>query len=136
MIIRVVGDNASTQQWDLLELQGVPKALDGGSLDGKVIGQLRYSAAGGKASVQVGNTLLEGDVKAIAKPFVLLEKRSRKSGAKRKREDEGEGAEEAQIPPPAQGEEDTYYTVVGTVTRQFLLKTSRHYPPTASNIQK
>ena len=135
MIIRLVGDDVSKVEWDLLELQGIPKPLQGETLAGKVLGQLRYTTQGGKASIQVGNTLLEGDVKAIPKPFVLLEK---KRSAKRKREDndtndaEGEtkrlkteegDATETQLDAFSdEGVEGVHYQVVGLVTRQFIMK--------------
>eukprot|EP00754_Rhynchopus_humris_P040536 Rhum_TRINITY_DN2358_c0_g2::Rhum_TRINITY_DN2358_c0_g2_i1::g.6841::m.6841/K11270/CTF8; chromosome transmission fidelity protein 8 len=149
MIIRITDDEGrGADEWDLVELQGRFKSLDGGSVAGKVLGQLRYTTGGGKISLQVGNKILEGDLKNIAKPYVLLEKVKR--GTKRKFAEveggavPGEGAAEEVV---AEGEakegveveahvEETSYKVVGVVKRQFILRTSRHYPPTALNINK
>ena len=148
MIIRITDDEGrGADEWDLVELQGRVKSLDGGCVAGKVLGQLRYTTGGGKISLQVGNKILEGDLKNIAKPYVLLEKVKR--GTKRKfAEVEGgavpdEGAKAA-AEADAEAKEEvneahveaTSYKVVGVVKRQFILRTSRHYPPTALNINK
>ena len=110
MIIKIDSSECSNDEWDLIELQGVVIPLEE-PLTGKVLGRLKY-IDNGKASIQVGNMLVEGKVQKLSKPFTLLEK-----------------IDSSDEKDHSLGIEGVSYIVVGSVTRTMIFTTSRHCPP-------
>lgn len=63
--------SGSSEEWGLVELQGVLETHEGHSFDGLYIGDLHFTAAG-TPNLIVGHHLLTGKVISLPKPLAVM----------------------------------------------------------------